>query len=408
MAFRLLLIYLPCGIALSTLPLSSLAWTQRRSLPSSHVATSIRRLPRQLARIVRQRPLFYLPPFPEAAQLPAHSTTALACQLLGMNCATPTDFTFSLKGFCRRGGETDVHGDGWGLAFYEGSGIRAFHDVEAASSSPLAAFLASQNIQTLNMMAHLRYATVGEVALSNVHPFSREMWGIHWVFAMNGDVPLFKREPNAKLSSLGPNDSRLCTEESYYHPIGKTDSEAAFCAILNALRARFDHLPSLPVLKGAIHQLCHEIVLDDPSATIMNFLLTCGPNTLWVYSWPGSRPGSDVWNGLHYTTREFPFSVANLKDCEYEVDFAAQGTTADSVVSVVTTKPLTDNEEWHEIQRGELIVFDQGRPHSTPESLFEIELLGRGLQSNVMTGPIIEDDMRIFNLDPSSFQGSCI
>ena len=34
----------------------------------------------------------------------------------------------------------------------------------------------------------------------------------------------------------------------FYHPIGDTDSEAVFCAILNALRAEFNELPTLPVL----------------------------------------------------------------------------------------------------------------------------------------------------------------
>jgi len=41
------------------------------------------------------------------------------CQLLGMNCATPTDVTFSFTGFAARGGVTDHHSDGFGVAFFE-------------------------------------------------------------------------------------------------------------------------------------------------------------------------------------------------------------------------------------------------------------------------------------------------
>ena len=48
------------------------------------------------------------------------------CQLLGMNCNTPTDVTFSFTGFAQRGGRTDHHGDGWGIAFFEGRGVRHF------------------------------------------------------------------------------------------------------------------------------------------------------------------------------------------------------------------------------------------------------------------------------------------
>ena len=41
------------------------------------------------------------------------------CQLLGMNCNVPTDICFSFAGFHRRGGSTDHHADGWGIAFFE-------------------------------------------------------------------------------------------------------------------------------------------------------------------------------------------------------------------------------------------------------------------------------------------------
>ena len=43
------------------------------------------------------------------------------CQLLGMNCNTPTDIGFSFAGFRRRGGMTDSHEDGFGTAFFERS-----------------------------------------------------------------------------------------------------------------------------------------------------------------------------------------------------------------------------------------------------------------------------------------------
>ncbi|MBP6353199.1 MAG: class II glutamine amidotransferase, partial [Acinetobacter sp.] len=38
------------------------------------------------------------------------------CQLLGMNCATPTDITFSFRGFSQRAGVTSDHCDGFGIA----------------------------------------------------------------------------------------------------------------------------------------------------------------------------------------------------------------------------------------------------------------------------------------------------
>lgn len=65
------------------------------------------------------------------------------CQLLGLNCATPTDASFSFTGFCQRGGGTDEHADGWGIAFFEGRGLRHFVDHQSAANSPMASFLGS-------------------------------------------------------------------------------------------------------------------------------------------------------------------------------------------------------------------------------------------------------------------------
>ena len=73
------------------------------------------------------------------------------CQLLGMNCNAPTDVTFSFRGFAQRGGNTEQHTDGWGIAFFEGGnlndsfngnaddkGLRHFVDHQPACTSPVA------------------------------------------------------------------------------------------------------------------------------------------------------------------------------------------------------------------------------------------------------------------------------
>lgn len=40
-----------------------------------------------------------------------------------------------------------------------------------------------------------------------------------------------------------------------------------------------------------------------------------------VGCWPGARPGSEVWNSLYFTVREFPFTTCQLVDDDCEVDF---------------------------------------------------------------------------------------
>src|SRR5690606_25052536 len=118
------------------------------------------------------------------------------CQLMGMNCNVPTDITFSFKGFCARGGATDEHKDGFGIAFFEGRACRTFLDSLPSASSGVADFIQNYPIKSKNVIAHIRKATVGAVCLENTHPYVREIWGRHWVFAHNGTLKDF--EPNLK------------------------------------------------------------------------------------------------------------------------------------------------------------------------------------------------------------------
>ena len=303
------------------------------------------------------------------------------CQLLGMNCATPTDFNFSFRGFAKRGGETDKHEHGFGVAIYEGRGLRTFHDTLPAAKSSVATFVANYPIQTLNMMAHIRYATQGGVSLENVHPFQRELWGIVFSFSHNGEVPKYTGKSFKEYPLLGKGKRR----ERFYHPVGNTDSEAVFCAILNGLRSEFTELPTLPNLYETIQRFCSEIVNGEEDTTILNFLLGCGQYTLFAYSWPGSRPGSTVWNGLYYIIRRPPFALAQLKDEDYSVDFSAVTTPSDRV-AVIATSPLTINEgsNWKEFKRGQLLMFDKGWGYSELHDCHHIEQEGRGLCSNFM------------------------
>ena len=85
------------------------------------------------------------------------------CQLLGMNCNTPTDIVFSFEGFRRRAGLTDCHSDGFGIAFFEGKGVRVFRDDKPGCSSIIADAVKQYHIKSLNVIAHIRKATQGDV-----------------------------------------------------------------------------------------------------------------------------------------------------------------------------------------------------------------------------------------------------
>ena len=96
------------------------------------------------------------------------------CQLLGLNANTPTDVMFSFTGFATRAEE---HKDGFGIAFFEGAGVRLLVDAQSARTSPVAEMVRRFPIHSQHIIAHIRKATQGQDTLANTHPFVRELWG---------------------------------------------------------------------------------------------------------------------------------------------------------------------------------------------------------------------------------------
>lgn len=246
-----------------------------------------------------------------------------------MNCATPTDITFSFTGFAARGGRTDHHADGFGIAFFENKACRVFIDNAPSCQSPVAELIKNYPIKSRNVIAHIRKATQGTIALENCHPFMRELWGRHWIFAHNGDLKDYR-------PVLG----------GQYQPVGCTDSETAFCHILQSLRCRFGNQePSNEDLFPAIEALTREITLHG----VFNFLISNGRSLFAHCS-----------TNLYYIVRQWPFAKAHLIDADMTVDFSQTNLQGDCV-AVIATKPLTDNEVWTRLQAGQLIMFDKGR-----------------------------------------------
>ena len=69
---------------------------------------------------------------------------------------------------------------------------------------------------------------------------------------------------------------------------------------------------------------------------------------------------SDIEHPAKEVERRHPFAHAQLKDEDLSVDFA-RNTTPQDKVAVVVTAPLTVNEDWKQMQPGELRVFLDGQ-----------------------------------------------
>lgn len=258
------------------------------------------------------------------------------CQLLGMNCNNPTDIGFSFAGFRKRGGMTDHHTDGFGIAFFEKStcgkvGLRLFHDDKPSYCSPIADLINRYPIKAMNVISHIRKATQGNTCLANTHPFVREIWGEKWVFAHNGQL-------NSEFLT------KLSTNNDYYQPVGTTDSEMAFCYLLNQLKIQFNEKPDDRILFVFLTKICRTLSKEG----LFNCLLSNGH---WQLAYAGSL--------LFYLTRQAPFGKAILSDDELSIDFSEETSSFDRV-TVLVTIPLTSNETWQQLAVDECLVFCDG------------------------------------------------
>jgi glutamine amidotransferase len=233
---------------------------------------------------------------------------------------------FSFTGLATR---ADEHKDGFGIAFFEERGVRLFVDPHSAVNSPVADMVRQYPIKSDNVIAHIRKATIGRVALENTHPFQRELWGRYWVFAHNGDLKGFHPRLHGN-----------------FRCVGDTDSERAFCWLMQELAKAHASVPSVDELSHTLREL-----LPYPSGFgTFNMLLSNG-QALWAHG----------TTQLYWLQRHHPFTRATLADEDLSVDFAPLTSASDRVV-VVATEPLTQGEDWHAFAPGELAVFVDGAP----------------------------------------------
>ena len=250
------------------------------------------------------------------------------CELLGMSANVPTDICFSFSELVKRGGDTGPHKDGWGITFYEGKGCRDFKDPEPSCHSKVAELVKNYPIKSKSVISHIRQANRGDVSLENTHPFTRELWGKNWTYAHNGQLTGYESLPMGRA-----------------HPIGQTDSERAFCWIIDKL---YQHHKTEPTDIISMFKEIAGYADTLREMGVFNMLLTDGEYLVCYCT-----------NNLHWLTRRAPFGEAQLIDEDMTVDFKKETSDTD-VVTVIATRPLTKNEQWNKMHEGECCVFHFG------------------------------------------------
>jgi glutamine amidotransferase len=264
----------------------------------------------------------------------------MMCELLAMSSGVPATVNLALNVFARHGGGDGPDKDGWGIAYYEDGDVRLIKDAAPAFDSPWIGFVEGLSLRSTLVLAHIRRASRGDVAFRNTHPFMRELGGRPHVFAHNGSVPgIFN-------SHYFPLDR--------FHPLGETDSESAFCALMDRIAqswARQGGIPTLEERTRIVADFATQLRREGPA----NFLYADG-DVVFLHGDRRKQHADALpeWPGLHFLVRH---------NQEGRPFLGAGGVKVEGVdhpVLLVASVPLTD-ERWTPLSEGEVLVASKGK-----------------------------------------------
>lgn len=182
------------------------------------------------------------------------------CELLGLCSDRPFAATATLRHFAARSGVEGRTLDGWGVALFQGETVRSYREPEPAHASALLESICARGVASPLMMAHIRHATRGAIALANTQPFVREIGGRPHCFAHNGH-----------LGSIDRHMRELIT----YRPAGETDSEIAACVLFERMTQLWRRGEDTPALANRLEVL-EQFAAEMRALGTANFLYSDG------------------------------------------------------------------------------------------------------------------------------------
>lgn len=188
-----------------------------------------------------------------------------------------------------------------------------------------------------HVIGHVRRATRGEVALRNCQPFVRELGGVWHSFAHNGDLPGIEADRRFRPDA--------------FRPVGESDSERAFCALLARLR-RLWLADAQPPERAARVRIVEAFAAELRSLGPANFVC-CDGDLLIAHA--GQPDGGIAPPGLWRLARRCPEGGSVDAD---GLRIAALGGEQEVVLFV--SVPLTA-EVWVPLACGEVAMARAGR-----------------------------------------------
>lgn len=161
------------------------------------------------------------------------------CEIFGACLKRPLVLNNYLKEFYSH---SPHHPNGWGLALLHGNEAEIEKEPVRADRSHYLRRRLSVPVEEQNVLAHIRYATIGNEEYENCHPFTgTDISGRRWTLIHNGTI--FDYEPLNPYSRVqrGQTDSerillyiidrmnRRIRESADQHPRGETPDEDSKC-----------------------------------------------------------------------------------------------------------------------------------------------------------------------------------
>lgn len=259
------------------------------------------------------------------------------CELLALSSRLPTSVTLSLSTFAQHRGADD----GWGAAFYDTGDVRLYKEPEVAAESEWLAFIQQRSLSASLFISHIRHATRGIRSLPNTQPFSRELGGRVHLFAHNGRLDSIERD--------------YAGSWNRYRPIGETDSEVAFCILLERVAPLWESgsIPTLERRLAVFTQFAADMAAIGPA----NILYSDG-DVLFVHGHRRTQADGRITPpGLWRLSRQ----------CEKCRDTVARDHATSSrldrrkeEVMLFASIPLSD-EDWVPLVEGEVLAIRHGR-----------------------------------------------
>lgn len=197
------------------------------------------------------------------------------CELFGFSSARGFVINDYLKEFFSH---SENHPHGWGLACLEGNEAFIEREPVQATKSKYLRERLTASIENRNVLAHIRYATVGNIAYCNCHPYTRkDIRGKRWTMVHNGTI--FDYWQLDKYFKLQEGDS---------------DSERILMYLVDKLNEKIRELSRTPEAEERFF-LLDRIISDMAKGNKLNLILYDG-EYMYVHT--------NYKNSLHYLKKQ--------------------------------------------------------------------------------------------------------